>query len=237
MSCNLSGVFLVYRLNDCIDQNKDLKFNIKSFLSFPFHKAIIVMLVTVIIPLALFYLNHFVFLILSLAAIFGIIYSINFKFGNVYFRLKNIFLIKNIMIGITWGSLILIGSGSIDPIIIKVFIFTSIQVFLGGMIRDIPDLDKDSIQNVKSFPVVFGISRTIVFMHIINLGTVFIFSFIDFQLTILLFAIPSLWRCINLTLLGFKPNNPNWSQWMNLFTCILLFLMVLISIAYEYNIK
>jgi hypothetical protein len=226
--CNLIGVFLAYRLNDCIDQHKHLTFNIKSFLSFPIHKFVFFQFILLVIPISFYFINFFTFFILGISAIVGVLYSISFKIGNTRFRLKNIFLVKNFLIGIIWGNLILIGAGSIsNKEILTLFVFVSIQVFIGGIIRDIPDLKKDKEANVRSFPVVFGTAKTILFLQIINLSSLAVLVIGEFSFYNLIFIlIVVFWRAINLVFLKRQPFRKLWSQSANLFTCLLIFILI-----------
>lgn len=232
--CNFTGVFLVYRLNDSIDQNRDLKFNIISFFAIPLHKLVVLQFLIVLIPLSVIYLNSFILTILSIAASLGILYSINFKIGAYQFRLKNVFLVKNLLIGLTWGSLVLIGAGSlVNPFLTLLFVFASTQVFLGGMIRDIPDLEKDKLAKVQSFPVILGVPATISFMHLVNIGVASYVMYTMFHWQIVVFfGVPTLWRSINIYLVGKSPSNREWSQYMNLFTCVIILLMLLLLLMY-----
>jgi 4-hydroxybenzoate polyprenyltransferase len=227
---NFTGVFLVYRLNDCIDQHRDLKFNIKSFFSYRLHQIIVALFVFGVIPLSIIFLNSFVLSLLIIGAVLGIIYSINFKIGKKEFRLKNVFLIKNLLIGIVWGSLVLLGAGTnISVAANLIFIFACVQVFIGGIIRDIPDIEKDRNSGVKSFPVKIGIPATIKLLHIVNVASFFVVFLKLSSLMVLgpVFGVTVLWRIRNLNLLAEEPNNRKWSQVMNLVTCVLILFMLL----------
>lgn len=233
--CNIFGVFVVYRLNDIIDQDKDLSFNLRHFFSFPIHVIMMLQFVLVTLPLVLIYVNPFVFIVLGISAIVGVLYSITFHFGDKTFRLKNIFFVKNLLIGVIWGALILIGAGSFKGNIVPVlFAFVSVQVLIGGIIRDVPDLDKDDFAGVNSLPVIIGVPATIIFCHALNLGFMS-YCFMTGQPTYILlaFSIPTLWRLINLILLTNDPYEPRWSQSMNLFTCVLIFLSCLIIAEHD----
>ncbi|GAB5417071.1 MAG: hypothetical protein Crog4KO_19370 [Crocinitomicaceae bacterium] len=234
--CNIFGVFLVYRLNDIIDQDKDLSFNLRHFFSYPIHVIMVLQFFLVTLPLVLIYVNPFVFIVLGISAIVGVLYSITFQFGDYTFRLKNIFLVKNILIGVIWGALILIGAGSFEGNVIPIlFAFASTQVLIGGIIRDVPDIEKDYFAGVNSLPVIIGIPATIIFCHALNLGFMS-YCFISGQPGFMLFAvsIPTIWRLINLILLARDPYEPRWSQSMNLFTCALIFVSCLIIAEHDY---
>jgi 4-hydroxybenzoate polyprenyltransferase len=237
--CNIIGVFLVYRLNDIIDQNSEFSFNLKNFFSYKLHSIVVFQFVFITIPLALYYLNLFVVLLLSIGAVFGILYSISFRIGNCVYRIKNVFLIKNILIGLVWGGLVLIGAGIMgNELVWLIFVFASVQVFIGGILRDIPDLEKDKFSGVKSLPVVIGVSKTILFVHLVNLGFL-VFCFLNQydQLFLIFCTIPTLWRMLNIELLRREPNKRIWSQSLNLFTCILIMISFLIVKNYDIIFK
>jgi 4-hydroxybenzoate polyprenyltransferase len=234
MWCNFIGVFLVYRFNDCIDQDQDLKFNLKFFFSFRVHRIVVGQFVLITIPIAIYFLNIFTLSVLAIGAIAGVLYSVNFRIGNFQFRLKNIFLVKNLLIGAIWGSLILAGAGRFDyrELVELLFLYTSLQVFIGGMIRDVPDLEKDRLAGVKSFPVVFGIRNTIIFMHIVNFASYAITAYIYKEPALALLPLPTAWRFVNLLLLSTAPNDKRWHQIMNLSTCTLILISPIVLIFY-----
>ena len=106
-------------------------------------------------------------------------------------------------------------------------------MFIGGVVRDIPDQKSDDQEGVKSLPVVLGVDRTIVILHSINLisGSVFIFFYNNIE-GYLFFGLTSLWRMINLIFIQKDPQNALWTQKLNLFTCVLLFLILLFLRVY-----
>ena len=221
--CNISGLFLIYKFNATVDQKAELKVNILRFFSFPSHSIVFIQFVFLVIPFAVFFLEKEVLWILSIASIFGFLYAI---------RLKNIFFVKNALIGLAWGSLVLIGSKDMfQTDVIYIFVFCSLQVFIGGVIRDVPDLEMDRSNNVITFPVLIGVKKTINLMHIINLSTAFLLLlFADNFNYFIVFLLPTTWRFFNLALLNSHPYNIKWSQWMNLFTCVLIFLVTLLNV-------
>ena len=50
---------------------------------------------------------------------------------------------------------------------------------------------------------------------------------------IIFIAVPTAWRALNIYLLGLAPKNSNWSQWMNLFTCVLILITFLTLVNYD----
>ena len=228
--CNLTGVFLVYRLNDCIDQDAGLSLNIKHFFEIHLHKLVVAQFVLILLPLAYFWLPYFSWIVLIVAALLGTLYSLTFGINHVQFRIKNVFILKNVLIGLTWGALILIGAGHVNTeIVLGLFYFVSAQVMIGSMVRDVPDLDKDREHHVQSFPVVVGVPNTIRIMHGLNLASLLTaFLFPNSFLWLIAFAVVIAWRFFNLIQLQKTPLAKVWSQTANLFTCILIFLVALI---------
>lgn len=228
-ACSVLGVFWVYRVNDVIDYDKDLKFNLKHFFSSKFH-ILYSLLILILIVFGTFLFNSFRFQIFAFIGLLGFVYSINFRLFGKSFRLKNVFFLKNLSIGLAWGALILIGSGSFNSSEILVLTFlTVVQVFIGSMIRDIPDREKDLVQNVNSFPVVIGVKNTILFMHVANLSSFIILLFSsESRRFFVLIAVVVAWRMVNLVRLYEKPFSNFWGQFFNLMTCSLIFVLVLI---------
>ena len=230
--CNVSGLFLIYRFNDCIDRKRSLKENINYFLSFLSHKVILIQIPLLVIPLSFLFLGKEVLSVLVISSAFGFLYAANFKINNVTFQLKNIFLVKNLLIGLAWGSLVLIGSKEeLFTDLIGLFIYCSLQVFIGGIIRDIPDLESDKLNKINSLPVVLGIQNTLFIMHIINvlcIGFCFFITRNYFSMT--LFFIPLVWRFVNLIFVQKSSKKSSWTQWMNLFTCVIILISTLLYV-------
>ena len=108
------------------------------------HKFFVLQFVLVIIPLAFFYVSTFTFSVLGMAATIGFLYSVKFNSGKKSFRIKNVFLLKNVLIGLVWGSLVLAGYGEVpNHEILMLFFFCSLQVMIGSLIRDLHDLSSN----------------------------------------------------------------------------------------------
>lgn len=232
--CGLCGVFIIYRFNDLIDQSHDLRFNLRRLLSNKLHLFFLLQFLLITIPAVFIFLSWFRIALLSGICIFGIIYSVNFGKGKTSRRIKNIFIVKNSYIGLLWGILILIGAGAEQKLYIPgLIIFAVIQVSIGSIIRDIPDLDRDRLASVKSFPVVFGIKKTILILHLFNLGTLAIgFSPKHNGVLLPLILITCTWRTINLLFISPSGISSWWTQTFNLLTCTLILLSVVILRLY-----
>ena len=177
-----------------------------------------------LLPAAIFYLNSFSFWILGIAAFVGVFYSLSFRIGKKVFRLKNIFLIKNVLIGLIWGALVLIGAETVHKVEVQsLFIFCVLQVFIGSMTRDIPDIEKDKESGVKSLPVILGVPTTLFIMRLVNISSLGAAYILDWnQNWLIVYTLIIMWRMISLIYLGKNHSSIFWSQTANLLTCIFI---------------
>lgn len=229
--CTVGGTFLIYRINDYIDTEHALRFNILEFLKEKRHMIIVAHLFLIAFPVAFFTITPFSFIVLASVAVLGVFYSITFPMGAFRFRLKNVFLLKNISIGVAWGSLVLVGAGNLlVPDVVALFLFTSVQVAIGSMIRDIPDVEKDREAGAKTFPVLYGDKATMRFLFLTNTLSVGLLLYPGITNGIIgVIAITVLWRTMNLLKLSRNFNDKLWGQTLNLFTCTVIFLVVLLK--------
>lgn len=88
----------------------------------------------------------------------GALYSLGFraKSDNKLFRLKSLFIGKNLSIGVGRALLVLVGAGQVRGELLLVAAFVAIQVFVGSALRDFPDVAEDQLTGVRTFPLVFG---------------------------------------------------------------------------------
>lgn len=235
--CGISGIFLIYRFNDFIDQTHDFKFNIRRFLSIKLHIIILAQLFLITLPAAFYLLSGFHILMLISICILGILYSLTFPYKGTNYRVKNIFLVKNLFIGFAWGSLILVGAGVFaNDLIPALFIFTSLQVTIGSIIRDIPDIARDKTDDVKSLPVIFGTEKTLHLLHILNAFSLLAGSLIDKSNHFLfLMLIIISWRAFSLIKIQHNHHSRLWTQTFNLLTCFLILVIILAQYIYELN--
>ncbi len=233
--CGFCGVFIVYRFNDLSDKSY-LRYSAKRIFSNRLHIAFAVQFVLITTPAVFLFLEPYRILLLAINCMIGIIYSVGFQINKKYYRLKNFFIVKNMVIGACWGSLILIGAGYQGyHTAFPLFCFTAIQVMIGSTIRDIPDIEHDTEHQVNTLPVKIGLQKTIFILHLINIFS-FITAFlvsteINFRITA---ACIVLWRSFTLYRVNHAPEQKRWTHTFNLLTCVLIFVISLISYACEY---
>jgi len=231
---NLVGVFLIYRINDCFAQYGKFISNVVDFLRHPLHLILTLQLIVVVMPLSILLLPKPVLYILNVMALMGILYCSNVRLFGTQFRFKDILFVKNIMIGSAWGALVLIGGAvSHDSLLLIFFLIASIQVTIGGIIRDIPDIDFDRSKGVRTLPVVFGLKKTMRFLNLLNASILLLPVFFGGESGVWLFSIiVAGWRLTNLGLLERNVKVVFFSQWMNLFTCVIFLIATLILTTY-----
>lgn len=232
--CGVCGIFLIYRFNDFIDQTHSFRFNIKRFFSIKLHVIVIAQLLFITFPLALNLLSDFRIIMLLSICLLGVLYSLNFPFNGKNNRIKNIFLVKNIFIGFAWGSLILVGAGVFHHgLTMGLFIFTSLQVVIGSIIRDIPDIERDKTDRVKSLPAVFGTKATLYVLHALNLLSFLSGYLMEKNNGFLLFMLMIIsWRFISFIKIQKHNDSKLWTQTFNLLTCFLIFIIILVQYLY-----
>jgi len=223
------GIFLIYN-KSVLNPSTNIVIQLWQFFFSKRHVFFTILLI-VLIPFAFKYLSGFSFILFALSGTLGVLYLVTININHRKFRLKNLFLIKNLLIGASWGVLILIGAGSPkNEFIMCLWLFITIQIFLGSMIRDLSDIREDMIIGVKSFPVVFGNDRTIVYMHIINIASLSVLFLSNWSLELsILILVVFLWR--SLILFKVKNNTKSilWGQTLNLSTSYLIFFIILIQ--------
>jgi len=233
----ISGIYLVYRLNDFIDQTDEFTFSIKEFLSDRMRRFFVLQMVFFVIPTSIHYLSYMRFFILFIAAILGFLYSYQLVLGTHKLRLKHLFLVKNILIGLGWGALVLVGSNQLDSLSMIYFVFCSVQVFIGSTIRDIGDLDSDQRFGVASMPVTWGVSTTLKVLTAVNLGCLLFSNILwasdmGVRLMLIPLFVTCLWRFIVIERV-MHSQDLRWQQKWNLWTCNVIFLGALLVWFYQ----
>lgn len=219
----ISGLFLVYRFNHFINCLSGNESSISTYVLQPINLTLL-LIVTACLPYLLFRGEFTSLLVFGVSALLGFLYAI--PIGS--FRLKSHFITKNTLIGFVWGMLVLIGAGqNYAPLAIYLFWLVVIQVFIGGVIRDVPDLTSDKENDVKTIPVLFGAKVTIVLMLLLNVSSLSLLFLLDSWYWSALVISVVLWRFANLVILHKHPDNRLVSQQFNLGTCVLILAVTL----------
>jgi 4-hydroxybenzoate polyprenyltransferase len=225
------GVVIIYGFNDL----KDLPFkhenNRKYLTKSPSYMFTLWLFVVVCIPFGLVVLSYFQISIIVMIGLLGTLYSMNVEIGSILFHMKKVPFLKNLIIGICWGALMLLGFGEMDSFEVKIlFVFISLQISLGSAIRDIADLEEDRALNVRTVPVILGIQKQLWLSHIFNATTLAGLIFVPVGSLVYLVLISFVgFRFIHLLLLKRGFGNTLLTQQVNIGFCYLLFVMLLIG--------
>ena len=231
--CNCCGIILIYGLNGTLNKNHSLMVNIRQFLKIPLHLYTILLFCALVVPLALIAFSPFIIILLIVSCSIGIFYTINLPIRHHHFQLKRIVILKNILIAYGWASLILIGAGQFElPLVEPMFYFTFFQVFIGSIIRDLPDIALDIENNIDTIPIRLGPFKTLNYLHLINMmsgiGIVLYVNHFGFRLMIISIMT---WRYINLVFLKKDISSKIWSQTLNLMTCVLINIFLILTLT------
>lgn len=139
----------------------------------------------------------------------GYLYSKGVKIGKFSLKLKGGLGVKNLVVGLTWGTFIagLAGGSSFQssahtlPVIL-VFAFFGIKLFINSAIYDFKDVRGDTLAGIRTLPVALGEQNTrnlLITLHLIShmvLGVALIHGLIAFEPLILLYSFVCGLMCI-----------------------------------------
>lgn len=230
-----SGILIVYRYNDFACGFSSSWTPVISFFKSKSNTFLVAQFFLIGIPLSWFYLNAFQFSILAISGILGIAYAVNFQWGALSWLPKRRFPIKNMLIGAVWATLFLVGLGQCpDNQAWAMYSFIAVQVFIGSILRDVPDKEHDVARNSMSLPIVVGTKTALMLLHLFNLASLSLTLILplsdSWDLLYFVFLPVVFWRTFVLIYIQKDPNNLFWTQWANLYTCLLILITTLFLI-------
>jgi 4-hydroxybenzoate polyprenyltransferase len=153
----------------------------------------------------------------------GLLYALQVKLAGKYFQVKRFAVLKNTFIGFAWGALILVGAGTWDNDLVRmIFLFVSLQILNGSVIRDVSDIELDRQQGVRTLPVLCGTKVTFRILHAINLLTVLCLFLVPFEMKTNIFICTIVaWKGMILWMSQKHPSRL-WKQDLNILTCSLI---------------
>lgn len=155
----------------------------------------------------------------------GLLYSHPFPTKDGVFRLKSLTGIKSLWIGIGWGLLIFVGSGSFTNEYAQwAALFVALQVTAGSVLRDLDDLDEDRRTNTRTLPIVFGEKNTYIALHLVNLLSGLVLFIMPLPWALAWIGV-IVWRSVNLEWLRLGEPGHYATQYMNLATCGVIFVI------------
>ncbi|MBD3360186.1 hypothetical protein GF366_00115, partial [Candidatus Peregrinibacteria bacterium] len=160
-----SASFLIYNYNRTTDSKEDMV-NVPERTIFVerFGKKILtVAFFLYIISIGLALQRNIYTLLITLIPVFcAFMYS--------YSRLKRFFMVKNLMVSVSWGFSVLLVAAFfefLDPILWLVYVFFFLQFLINVVIFDIKDIRGDYLYKIKTLPAGFGIKNTKKFCFLI----------------------------------------------------------------------
>ena len=161
--------FFIYNLNRITDLDED-NINCPERVKFVnIYKYLLPLsIVGYIFALALALHHNFMTFLMSLIPfILGFMYSV--------FRLKKIFLLKDVIVALGWASIpFVVGAyfGILDlfmnTVVWVLVLFVFIRVFITTVVFDIKDIHGDRVHGIKTLPNTIGIERTRYLLYILN---------------------------------------------------------------------
>lgn len=183
--------------------------------------------------MCIWFLSTFQYVVIGLIAFFSMLYQVQIPLLKIRFKLKKIVLIKNCLIGLSWAALIPLGAGQFEaPEIQFLFWFMAVQVGYGSIIRDISDLDHDRKQQLRTLPLLIGVSNTIWVLQLINLSSFLLAYYFAKQTQLQWIYEVAFVVLAYKSFLLFKVQQDQhakrWTQYLNISTCMLIFVLTLL---------
>lgn len=224
------GTWFLYGMNYRVFHRNKIKESLQSLIIPNFQNFMIFDFFLLVLPLLLWTISKFQFFLLAMLLFLSWMYAFAFDFGDEKFKLKEKFVIKNILIGLTWGCLTLLPCNHEAMIHWPLFFLVFAQVFMGSIIRDMDDVQHDQTFNIKTLPTQYGINTTIQILHLFNLLIGIVCYFLQTEMGFLwLTLITCIWRALNLVLVRIMPHQHHWTQTWNIGTCLIIYLVSLIT--------
>jgi 4-hydroxybenzoate polyprenyltransferase len=184
---------------------------------------------TLLTPLFLYVISWYSMFALLIIALLGLVYSIELKFINVGFKLKQVFFLKNIIIGLAWGLLVLLGGNNYeDPALLACFFLSTLQIIVGSILRDVADFNFDIKSKTKTVPIILGLQFTFPLLHLLNLLSASVLLVFSDTWILFVVAFVVAWKALIIEKVRRNNQSDLWTQTLNILTCSLILILVLI---------
>ncbi|MDZ7850744.1 MAG: UbiA family prenyltransferase [Halodesulfurarchaeum sp.] len=125
-------------------------------------------------------------------------------------RLKRVLVLNSAIVGVAWATAIVFlpiafANAEIGPIAVVLFAYFALDIFLGTEIPNFRDIEDDIANDVRSLPIVFGITRSRHIIYTINvlIVGVLLFAFTTELLSVAFIGAALVGRAYAVTLHGF----------------------------------
>lgn len=233
--CGWSGTYAVYHIGSIFTHRETRK----DFLSNMDRKmglTIFILHVLILLPiLCWLYLPIICFWLFSGIFLLGLLYSLPFQFKQSTRIIKRIFLVKNMLIGVSWAALIPIGAGELDFSATSgwMFLFVALHIVMGSIIRDHSDIQQDRENGLLTLPLLVGLKGSCIWMSFANL-----FIFLSFFYCVkgnfagIFITAITLHKAILLLGSSFHPQSKLWNQTLNISFNYVIFILAFILTYY-----
>ncbi|MBC7129129.1 MAG: UbiA family prenyltransferase [Thermoplasmatales archaeon] len=191
--CTSLITYSIYSLNRLTDIEEDAS-NLPDRVSFIQSKKTIILFLSLLSYLLALFLgglmNKYTIPIFLIPFIMGLIYSIRIS----SFRLKDLFLAKNLTVSISWAL-----SSALLPYVFggnivfagMIFVFLFIKCFVNTVVFDVRDVEGDRKVRANTIPVIMGVNKTMKILLFVN-SILFIWLFICIQKNFFMEYIPAI---------------------------------------------
>jgi 4-hydroxybenzoate polyprenyltransferase len=171
-------VFAIYNFNNRTDEEEDIINRKGRYLFMKQHGRLLSALAisALILALVLSMLHGIMALAITcMPLVLGFLYSASVLPARIgYRRLKEVPLVKNLIVGFSWGLLpgmlpVLIAGANPDSRTFIIFLLFSMWGFVASIIPDIRDRAGDALSGIRTIPVIFGDKKAREFLLCANL--------------------------------------------------------------------
>lgn len=224
----ICGTWMVYGLEFNKRENNSISSLFKALKKHKGQQLFVVHLI-LLTPLFLYVISWYAIFALVIIALLGLVYSIELKFINVGFKLKQVFFLKNIIIGLAWGLLVLLGGNNYeDPALLVCFFLSTLQIIVGSILRDVADFNFDIKSKTKTVPIILGLQFTFPLLHLLNLMSASVLLIFSDTWILFVVAIVVAWKALIIEKVRRNNHSVLWTQTLNILTCSLILILVLI---------
>lgn len=197
LNCLAGGliVYAVYTLDRALESTED-SINRSELNGANKKLALLVCLVTFVVGCYILSTSGLL-LIALMPLITGYLYSKGINIGKITFKLKGGLGVKNLVVGLTWGTFIAsiagVGLKSFIPVLFM-FLYYGSKLFINSAIYDFKDVKGDLMAGIKTLPVSLGEKNTrklLAALHIIShfiLATAILMHSIAFEPVVILYS-------------------------------------------------
>ena len=223
------GTWFLYGMNYRVFNRNKIKESFHSLGQVTVQNFMIFHFILIVLPLLLKFISWFQIQLFIVLIILAWLYAFAFVINGKRYKLKERLLIKNLLIGFTWGALTILPFTHWGSIYWPLFYMVGFQIFIGSTLRDFDDIDHDRQFNIKTLPSILGIQKTASILQLINvIGLLMITAICNDTPFKIITGIACIWRAVNIYLASKADKQTAWTQTWNIATCLVIYVTSLI---------